>query len=425
MNRRMEKLMIAIKLVFASVFLKDARRYIKNINYKVEEEKMAVIIQNLAGTNFDGLHYPHVSGVAQSYNYYPTSYIKSQDGIASLAIGLGKSVVDGENVYLFCPKYPKLEILPMDKMIRNNQKDLYAIDLNNTEQSSNIDEVRKVRIRKLRDNGSLDHLVSVWDHENNRLKVGLQNKGPLVANFANILKYNYLPFGEIISSVLEVCQKAMGVPVEIEFALKLSDDVKTKKHVFYLLQVRPLNVQNESVEINKTDLNKDELLLYSEHGMGNGIINNIQDVIVFDPNNFDNTKTEDMQIEIEQFNEKLKSEEKPYLLIGPGRWGSRDRFLGIPVQWSQISYAKAIVEVGLEDFNVEASQGTHFFHNLMSMNVGYFSVPYNSDKDSLDLDWLMQQEKVESKEYFHHIAFEKSFEIKIDGRNRLVVIKKP
>jgi len=386
---------------------------------------MAVIIQNLAGTNFDGLHYPHVSGVAQSYNYYPTSYIKSQDGIASLAIGLGKSVVDGENVYLFCPKYPKLEILPMDKMIRNNQKDLYAIDLNNTEQSSNIDEVRKVRIRKLRDNGSLDHLVSVWDHENNRLKVGLQNKGPLVANFANILKYNYLPFGEIISSVLEVCQKAMGVPVEIEFALKLSDDVKTKKHVFYLLQVRPLNVQNESVEINKTDLNKDELLLYSEHGMGNGIINNIQDVIVFDPNNFDNTKTEDMQIEIEQFNEKLKSEEKPYLLIGPGRWGSRDRFLGIPVQWSQISYAKAIVEVGLEDFNVEASQGTHFFHNLMSMNVGYFSVPYNSDKDSLDLDWLMQQEKVESKEYFHHIAFEKSFEIKIDGRNRLVVIKKP
>lgn len=421
---RLKKLMDAIKKVFASIYLKDARQYIRNINYKVEEEKMAVIIQNIVGSNFEGLHYPHISGVAQSYNYYPTSYLKSSDGIATFAIGLGKSVVDGESVYLFSPRHPKLEILPMEKMIRNNQKKLYAVNLNADDENCE-DEIVQVKLRDLRDNGSLEHLVSVWDHENNSLKVGLHNKGPLIVNFPNILKHGYFPLGEILSNVLEICKKAMGVPVEIEFAVKLSKDLKKENHIFYLLQIRPMKIQTESVQIDPEKYDKNELLLFSEHAMGNGVIENIQNVVVFDQEKFDNTKTEIMQQEIEAINETLKNENKPYLLIGPGRWGSRDRFLGIPVMWSQISNAKAIVEVGIEGFNVDASQGTHFFHNLMSMNVGYFSVPFASKNDFLDLDWLMCRNKKISGDFFHHMEFDKPLEIKIDGKNGIAVIVKP
>jgi CheY-like chemotaxis protein len=422
---RLDKLMNAIKLVFASVFKKRARQYIKNINFKVEEEKMAVIIQNIVGTDFDGLYYPHISGVAQSFNYYPTSYLENDDGFASLAVGLGKTVVDGEKVYVFCPRYPKLEILSQEKMMQNSQKDLYAIDLKNEKDNIYGEEgTVKIRIRTLRENGSLEHVVSVWDHNNNRLKQGVQDKLPMIANFANVLKHDYFPLGQIISRILEISKRAVGVPVEIEFAVKLRTNSK-KKHIFSLLQIRPLNVQLETSSIDIESMNKDELLLYSERSMGNGSIEDLKDVIVFNPDHFDATKTVEMQQEIEAYNEKLLKEDRKYLLIGPGRWGSRDRFLGIPVQWSQISNAKVIVEVGLKDFNVDASQGTHFFHNLMSMNVGYFNIPYNSDTDELDLDWLLSSKSVESKKYFRHIRFDDSLKVKIDGRKRLAVICKP
>jgi hypothetical protein len=282
-----------------------------------------------------------------------------------------------------------------------------------------------VKIRNLRDNGSLEHLVSVWDQENNTLKAGLQKKGPLIVNFPNILKHNYFPLGEILSDILDICMKAMGVPVEIEFAIKLSNDVTKESHVFYLLQIRPMNIQIEAIQIDPHKLQNDELLLFSSHAMGNGIIDNIQDVIVFNPEKFDNTKTEIMQQEIEKFNEKLKEEQRKYLLIGPGRWGSRDRFLGIPVLWSQISNARAIVEVGMEGFNVDASQGTHFFHNLMSMNVGYFSVSNDKKDEFLALNWLLQQNKLATGDFFYHIRFDSPLEIIIDGKNGLAAIKKP
>ncbi|RLC51896.1 MAG: hypothetical protein DRI23_04065 [Candidatus Cloacimonadota bacterium] len=422
---RLEKLMNAIKLVFASVFMKKARQYIKNINFKLEEEKMAVIIQNIVGTDFDGLYYPHISGVAQSFNYYPTSYLENDDGFASLAVGLGKTVVDGEKVYVFCPRYPKLEILSQDKMMQNTQKELYAIDLTNKKENIYSEEgTVKRKLRSLRDNGSLKHLVSVWDHNNNRLKQGLHGKLPIIVNFANVLKHNYFPLGEIIYRILEISKTAVGVPVEIEFAVKLRTNSK-KKHIFSLLQIRPLNVQLETSNIDLENLNKEDLLLYSERSMGNGTFEGIKDVIVFNPDQFDTTKTVEMQQEIEAFNAKLVTDDRKYLLIGPGRWGSRDRFLGIPVQWSQISNAKVIVEVGLKDFNVDASQGTHFFHNLMSMNVGYFNIPYGSATDTLDLNWLLSTKSVEKEKYFRHIRFDDPLSVKINGQKRLAVICKP
>jgi len=421
---RLTKLASAIKLVFASVFKKNARDYIRNINYKLEEEKMAVIIQNVAGSEFDGLFYPHLSGVAQSYNFYPTSKLKNSDGIATIGVGMGKSVVDGESNFIFCPKYPKHGITSNDDVIKNTQKSIYAVDVSNESESliRENDGLQSEKIRKIKFNGSFNHLASIWDIDNDRLQAGVNGKGPVIIDFANIIKHSYIPLPEIINNILNICKKAMGVPVEIEFALKIN--VKTKEHMFYLLQIRPLNVHMEAANINKENLKKEELLLYSESGMGNGTFDSNKDIIVFDPGSFDNTRTLEMTEEIEQFNLKLKDENRKYLLIGPGRWGSRDRFLGIPVKWSQISNAKAIIEVGLKDFQVDASQGTHFFHNLMSMNVGYFSIPYSTGNDFLDFDWIFKQEETERKNFFIHYSFEKPLVMKIDGKQQLAVIYK-
>ncbi len=423
-NIRLKKLTAAIKLVFASVFLKNARDYIHNINYKLEEEKMAVIIQNIVGNEFDGMFYPHVSGVAQSYNFYPTSKLKNLDGIATIGVGMGKSVVDGESNFIFCPKYPKHGITSIEDMIKNTQKSIYAVDMINNNEVLNreLDGLQTIKIRKIKHNGSFNHLASIWDYENDKLQAGVNAKGPVIIDFANILKHSYIPLPDVLNSILNICKKAMGIPVEIEFAVKMNE--KTNKHTFYLLQIRPLNVHMEAANIDKESLKKDELLLYSEKGMGNGTFDSIKDIIIFDPEKFDNKRTFEMQEEIELFNLKLKDENRKYLLIGPGRWGSRDRFLGISVKWSQISNAKAIIEVGLKDFQVDASQGTHFFHNLMSMNVGYFSIPYSAGSDFLDIDWILKQKETDRKEFFIHYSFKKPLVMKIDGKQQLAVIYK-
>jgi len=423
-NVRLKKLTSAIKLVFASVFMKNARDYISNINYKLEEEKMAVIIQNIVGSEFDGLYYPHISGVAQSYNFYPTSKLKNSDGIATIGVGMGKSVVEGESNFIFCPKFPKQSITTNDDVIKNTQKLIYTVDMLNDNKVLNkeFDGLQKVKIRTIKQNGSFEHLASIWDFENDKLQAGVNCKGPVIIDFANIIKHNYIPLPDVINNILGICKKAMGVPVEIEFAVKINP--KTKEHTFYLLQIRPLNVHMEAANINKEKLKKEDLLLYSESGMGNGTFDSIKDIIVFDPESFDNTRTIEMQEEIEQFNIKLKDKDKKYLLIGPGRWGTRDRFLGIPVKWSQISNAKAIIEVGLKDFQIDASQGTHFFHNLMSMNVGYFSIPYSAGNDFLDIDWILEQQEAEKKKFFIHYEFAKPLVMKIDGKQQLAVIYK-
>lgn len=217
----------------------------------------------------------------------------------------------------------------------------------------------------------------------------------------------------------------MGVPVEIEFAVTLGKD-KQKKYgqSFYLLQIRPLNVSVEDTNIEEHEIQKDNLLMFTDRGMGNGIYNDIRDFIVFNPETFDNTKTRDMALEIEEYNELLKKSDDHYILMGPGRWGSRDEFLGIPVKWGQISNAKAIIEVGLKDFNIDASQGTHFFHNLVAMNAGYFTIPYNSERSTLDLDWLLKQKVLHKSKYFSHIRLDKNVVLKIDGKKGIAFISK-
>jgi len=392
---RVKQIKNAIKLVFASVYLTTARNYIESINYKLEEEKMAVIIQECVGIAVEGYYYPHISGVGQSYNFYPTSYLKNSDGIVSLAAGLGKSIVEGDRAFRFSPKYPKMELLSQDELLGESQKDLYAIDINNKDFCVTDYEkgtVKRLKIRNVVQHNTLEHLVSTWDFENNRLVDGTGVKGPKIVTFSDIVKNNYFPLAAICKDILEIGENAMGVPIEIEFAVNLHKDIeKGIKPTFYVLQIRPLTINTDEIYIDSDDIDKKHLFLYTSSGMGNGVISNINDIIFINPEKFNKLETIEMQSEIALLNKKMKDLQRQYILIGPGRWGSRDRFLGIPVKWHEINKAKIVVEAGLKDFIVDSSQGTHFFHNLVSMNTGYFTVPYDSKDDFIDWEWLKKQ----------------------------------
>ena len=426
---RLRQLTNAIKLVFASVYISDARNFLESLNYKAEEEKMAVIIQEVVGgVKGDHYFYPHISGIAQSYNFYPTSYMLHKDGIANIVLGLGKSVVEGKSNHRFCPKYPDIEMLPEKEMVRNSQKEYYAIDLSKEDFDLTKGEeitLEKLNLKEAEQQGVLHYLASVWDFENSRLIDNLNEKGIKVLTFAPVLKYNYFPLAKIVEELLEIGEIAMGIPVEIEFAINLEHDHRYgHKPTFYILQIRPLSVNTDAYRIDGEKLDKDKLLMYTEHGMGNGMIDDLTDVIYLDPARFDKTKTIEMQTEIEAFNQKMTKLGRRYILIGPGRWGSRDRFLGIPVRWPQINRAQVILETGLSDFIVEVSQGTHFFHNLVAMNVGYFTIPYTSETDFVDWDWLLEQPEAERGKYFVHLEFQKPLLVRMDGKTGLAAISK-
>lgn len=456
---RLKQLEDAIKLVYASVYSKSSRSYFEAINYRVEEEKMAVVIQEVVGslhqtnTSFvkegaGDFFYPHFSGVAQSHNYYPISHMKPVDGIAVIGVGLGKYVIDGERAYRFCPKYPKLEITSPELQLKNSQSEFYSINMNKNEVNLLTGEdctLSKLNISEAEHDGTLEFIASVWDAQNNRITVGLDNPGPRIINFARILKYDAFPLAKILEIILELMSNAMGSPVEIEFAVNLGKTVPernedTPEAGFYLLQIKPLIRQfNYSLpEYEIKELNKDNLLLYTEKGMGNGLINDIQDVIYVDPGKFDRTKTVEMAAELESLNEVMKNNNRKYILIGPGRWGTRDRWLGIPVVWAQISNARIIVETGLKDFTVDASLGSHFFHNITSMNIGYFTIPFSPDlrevpsnrddevipSSFIDFHWLRNQKPENITKHFIHLCFTHPLKVLMDGKKSISVIYK-
>lgn len=424
---RLKQLTDAIKLVFASVYLKNARTYIESLNYKAEEEKMAVILQEIVGCSHSESHYyPHISGAAQSYNFYPTSHIKNSDGIAFIALGLGKSVVEGKQNYRFCPKYPQMEMLQTEDRIRNSQKEFYALDMKKSDfnlREGDDTTLLKLDLKTAEKEGSLTNLVSVWDYQNNRFVDTLEEKGLRVLTFPGILKYNTFPLAEILQQILEIGEIALGSPVEIEFAVNLNNDPGNKQQpTFYILQIRPLSVAAETYNLDTSKIDMNKLFLYTEKGMGNGVIDNIYDIVFIDLENFDKTATMQIQEELEAINGKMKK--RDYILIGPGRWGTRDRFLGVPVRWAQINRAKVIVETGLKDFMIEPSQGTHFFHNIVAMQVGYFSIPYGSQSDFIDWKWLFKQEVIERTKYIVHIRVNEPLIVKMDGKKGLAIIEK-
>jgi hypothetical protein len=422
---RLKQAMDAIKLVYASVFSDTARNYIKAVNFKIEDEKMAVIIQEVVGNKFGSYYYPHISGVAQSFNYYPFGHIKPEDGFATVALGLGKYVVEGEKAFRFCPKYPTLmNYTPID-LVKNSQTEFFAIDLNKKDLDllTDGDEagLKRLELYEAEEHGTLKHSASVYNPENHTLTPGLSQKGSRVLNFSNILKYNYIPLAQTIDTVLDVVQEALGAPCEIEFAVDLNRD-KNYKASFFLLQIKPMVGNTEEYKIVPEAIDTDKAFLISYCGMGNGLIDNITDIVYIKRDQFDKTKTPEMAKEVELLNAKLTEMGRKYVLIGPGRWGTRDRWIGIPVTWPQISNAKVIVETSFEDFPLDASSGSHFFHNVISMNVGYCSVQDGDVNSKIMWDKLDAIKAEAETEFFRHINLKEPLSIQMDGKKRIVLI---
>lgn len=422
---RFKQLATAIKLVYASMFSDPAKAYFDAVNYKIEEEKMAVIIQEVVGGRVGDRFYPHLSGVAQSYNYYPFSYMQPEDGFAVLGVGLGKYVVGGEKAYRFCPKHPKLELNSIQDQIKDSQTQFYAINLEDEgvdlAQGGEDSTILKLSIKEAEEDGNLKHCASVYDFHYDRIVNDFSKKGPRVVNFANILKYDYIPLASTLDMLLRFFKEAMGAPVEIEFAVDLEPGARSVP-TLYLLQIKPLIRIENMVEVDFDSLPTDKVLLQSNKGMGNGMSEHIRDVVYMNIDLFDRTKTAEMGREMAEINRYFEEQKKEYVLVGPGRWGTRDRFTGIPVYWSQISHARVIVEMGLPDFPLDASLGSHFFHNVTSMNVGYFSVHHNKADDWVNIDVLKNQKLVRETTYFRHVEFEQPLKIYMDGKQQKAVI---
>ncbi len=368
--------------------------------------------------------YPHISGTAQSFNFYPVSHMTPQDGFAVMAVGLGHYVVEGERAFRFSPAYPSLDIISHKDLYKNSQVNFYAVDMAKKElnllEGENAGLVT-LDIKDAEKHGTLKHSASVLNMDNDTIIPGLDAFGPRVINFADILKYDYIPLASTLRVVLDVVTEAFGTPVEIEFAVDLTKD-KEGNASFYLLQIKPLVGSGAGYSIDPESINNDDTILITRRSMGNGVIDDITDFIYVVPDKFNNMLTSEMAAEIDRMNEKMLKENRRYVLLGPGRWGTRDRFLGIPVVWPQISNAKIIVEVSLPDFHVDASLGSHFFHNVTSMNVGYFSINHGSDDENISWDKLNNQKEIEMGKFFRHIRFEKPPLIRMDGKKGMAVI---
>ncbi|MFO7575764.1 MAG: PEP/pyruvate-binding domain-containing protein [Bacteroidales bacterium] len=414
----------AIKLVFASIYSKIARTYFEAINYKVEQEKMAVVIQEVVGKRYENAFYPHISGTAQSYNFYPVAHMTPDDGFAVIALGLGQYVVEGEKAFRFSPAYPNLDIVSQKDLYKNSQTYFYAVDMAKEEVNLLEGENAGLVMMELADaerQGTMKHCASVYNPDNDTIIPGLDSYGPRVVNFANILKYEYVPLANTVATVLDVVKEAFGTPVEIEFAVDLNRD-ESGNASFYLLQIKPMVGTGAGYTINEEALKNEKLILKTFKSMGNGFVDNITDIVYVEPDLFDNTLTEKMAEEIAAINDKMLKEGRKYVLIGPGRWGTRDRFIGVPVVWPQISNAKVIVEVSLPDFPLDASLGSHFFHNVTSMNVGYFSVNHTNNEEFIEWDLLREQKAIYTGRFFRHIRFDKPVFIRMDGKQRIAVI---
>lgn len=423
---RFNKLVEAIKFVFASTFFKASKDYFKISSHSVNEEKMAVIIQEVVGQNRNLRYYPHFSGVARTFNFYPTGKSKPEQGVVNLALGLGKTIVDGGIVWTYCPEYPKSPPPfgdPKD-MLNTTQTTFWAVNMNPIVDYDPTKETEFLSLNNLQDadyDNTLTHIASTYDVRSNKIVMGVGADGPRIINFMPLLYMNEYGFNDLIKKIMKVSSNALNGPVEIEFAATFNKE--TDKLHFGYLQVRPMVVSAEEVNLDDSELEGDDVLVASNRVMGNGIIEDISDVVYVLPDKFDKKFTQKIAMEIDSINKILVNENKKYLLIGFGRWGSSDPWLGIPIEWGQIGGAKVIVESTLFGINVELSQGSHFFHNLTSFNVCYFSINYDG-KFAIDWDWLNSQKIIRETEFVRHVSLNNPLKIKVDGRKGIGVIKK-
>lgn len=424
-----ENLSNAIKSVYASAYFKDSKAYMKATSNVIDEEKMAIVLQEVTGTPYGERFYPSLSGVARSINFYPIAPEKPEDGIANIALGLGKYIVDGGLTLRFSPRYPRkvLQLSTPELALRETQKHFYALDLRPGSFTPSTDDacnLLKLNIPEAESDGSLRHAASTFDYDSHILREGMLSAGKRIITFANILSHNIFPLADILRTVLETGQREMSKPVEIEFAIDLNQP-KGQPALFNLLQIRPIVDNREAIEAHLEDVKDKDTIIYAHSALGNGIISDIHDFIYVKPESFNPATNMQAAVKVGELNDKFLAEKKNYVLVGPGRWGSSDPWLGIPVKWPQISAARVIVESGLEHYRIDPSQGTHFFQNLTSFRVGYFTInPFIND-GFYDVDFLAGQPAVYEDEMIRHIRFESPILIMIDGKKNLGVIMKP
>jgi len=424
-DTRFQKLVEAIKFVYASTFFRTAKDYIRATKHDPKEEKMAVIIQEVIGQRHEDRFYPEISGVACSYNFYPMGRATPKQGVVNLALGLGKTIVDGGISWTYSPAYPKINppFGSVNEFLKNTQTKLWAVNMGKPPAYDPIRETEYLLQASIQDaekDETLQNLASSYDPQSDRITIGLGGRGPRILTFAPLLDLEILPLNKLLKLLLSSCEEALEASVEIEFAMTFSS---TSKHRFGFLQVRPMVVSTEKVEIKEADLVDENILVASKKVLGNGVIQDIQDVVYVKPDVFNAANTPRIAAEIATFNRKLVSENRSYLLIGFGRWGSSEPWLGIPVNWGQVSGAKVIVEATLPNMNVDLSQGSHFFHNLTSFQVSYFSVPFTSEL-KIDWDWLNEHETIGESQFVCHKKLVHPLNVKVNGKSGRGIIFK-
>ena len=426
---RLKHLETAVKLVYASAYVERPRRYLEATGHDLTETRMAVIIQEIAGSQHGRYFYPDISGVAQSHNYYPVFQMQPEDGVATIALGLGKQVVEGGDAVRFCPRYP--QVLPQFRspaeVMRVAQREFFALDLERgaADLLAGADAtLARLELSQAEADGTLAFAGSVVPADEDRIYDGLGRRGARVVTFARILKHNVFPLCAILNEVLEAFRRDVGFAAEIEFAVDLGAD-PSRKPVFYFLQMRPLVALRERYDVAPESVPPDKLLCRSERVLGNGRIEGLRDIVYVDPGRFDRGRSADVASVVAELNERLTREGRQYLLIGPGRWGSFDPWIGIPVAWHQISGAHTIVEVPPRDLPIEPSQGTHFFLNVTSAGIGYFSLGGANEKEFVRWDLLSRLAGEEIEAGVRHVRLAHPVSVRMDGQTQQGVISLP
>lgn len=415
----------AIKGVYASVYYKDSKAYMQATSNVIDQEKMAVILQEVVGTQYGDRFYPSISGVARSINYYPINDELAEEGTVSLALGLGKYIVDGGLTLRVCPYHPDkvLQTSEMEMALRETQTRFYALDLKNMGQNFSLDDgfnLLKLPVKEAENDGSLNYIASTYDPYDMVIRDGIYPGGRKVITFANILQHDVFPLARILQLVQKYGQGEMRRPVEIEFAVNLN--AAEKKGVFYLLQIRPMVDMKADLNEDLDAIPEDQLLLKSVNSLGQGIMDDIQDVIYVKTGGYSASNNQLIAYDIEKLNKRFLDEGKHYILIGPGRWGSSDTWLGIPVKWPNISAARVIVEAGLTNYRVDPSQGTHFFQNLTSFGVGYFTINAYMNDGLYNQELLNSMPAVEETKYLRWVHFDKPLAVKMNGKKKIGVV---
>jgi hypothetical protein len=420
---RFRQLIEAIKFVYASTYFKAARAYRATIGHHDRDEKMAVIIQEIIGKRYRSRFYPELAGVARSYNYYPMRPARPEDGVVNLALGLGKTVVDGGISWAYSPAFPKAEppFMSTPDMLVDSQTDFWAVNMDAPPKYDPINEseyIFQANIATAEEDSALKYVASTYNALSGRLSIGTGFKGPRVLTFAPILLLKQVPFNDLIKSLLDECEQALGTPVEIEFAMTFDP------HRFGFLQVRAMAIPTDVVHVAEHELEGKNVLISSRSVLGNGMVDNIRDIVYLKPECFELKNTKLIVPELELFNDRLLSSDLPYMLIVFGRLGTTDPWLGIPVQWGQVCGAKVIVEATLANVRVELSQGAHYFHNMINLGIKYFSLPFN-EQNRIDWKWIANQEMIDETQFIRHVRSRDPLQIRVDGRNSRGVICKP